>query len=100
MRPPIQQLEYFVAVAEEGQFTRAAVRLHVAQPSVSAQVRRLEQAVGTALFHREPGRVSTTDAGEALLPLARRVLSDLSEVMHGVVEVERLGRGQVGVGAT
>jgi DNA-binding transcriptional LysR family regulator len=55
MRPAIHQLEYFVAVAEEGQFTRAAERLHIAQPSVSAQVHRLERTLGTSLFHRGSG---------------------------------------------
>jgi len=100
MQPAIHQLEYFVAVAEEGQFTRAAERLHIAQPSVSAQVRRLERTLGTALFHRGSGPVTLTDAGEALLPLARRVLTDLTEVVNGIAEVEGLQRGHVGIGAT
>lgn len=100
MRPAIHQLEYFVAVAEEGQFTRAAARLHVAQPSVSAQVRQLELMLGTSLFHRGSGPVALTDAGEALLPLARRVLTDVGELVNEVAEVEGLRRGHVGIGAT
>jgi DNA-binding transcriptional LysR family regulator len=100
MLPAIRQLEYFVAVAEEGQFTRAAERLHIAQPSVSAQVRQLERTLGTPLFHRGFGPVTLTDAGEALLPLARRVLADLNEVVNGISEVEGLQRGHVGIGAT
>jgi DNA-binding transcriptional LysR family regulator len=60
MLPAIRQLEYFVAVAEEGQFTRAAERLHIAQPSVSAQVRQLERTLGTPLFHRGFGPVTLT----------------------------------------
>jgi len=96
----IHQLEYFVAVAEEGQFTRAAERLHVAQPSISAQVRRLEQVLDTPLFHRGGGPVTLTDAGKELLPLARRVLSDLAEINRGVTEVEGLRRGHVAIGAT
>lgn len=98
--PPVHQLEYFVAVAEEHQFTRAAERLHVAQPSVSAQIRQLERSLGTQLFHRDPGAVSLTDAGEALLPLVRRVLADIAEVVHGVSELDALRRGHVGIGAT
>lgn len=100
MLPPVHQLEYFVAVSEEGQFTRAAERLHVAQPSVSAQVRQLERALGATLFHRGPGPVTMTDAGETLLPLARRVLADLAEVVTRVTELEGLRRGHVGIGAT
>ncbi len=98
--PSIHQLEYFVAVAEEQQFTRAAERLHVAQPSISSQIRRLEQVLGTPLFHRGRGPVALTDAGRRLLPLARRVLSDLTEVKHGITDVEGLRRGHVAIGAT
>jgi DNA-binding transcriptional LysR family regulator len=94
------QLEYFVAVAEERQFTRAAERLHVAQPSISSQIRRLEQILGTPLFYRGPGPLRLTDTGKELLPLARRVLKDLGEVVHGVSEVEGLRRGHVAIGAT
>jgi len=100
MDPSIHQLEYFVAVAEEQQFTRAAERLGVAQPSISSQVRRLERMLGTPLFHRGRGPVALTDAGKELLPLARRVLSDFAEVIQGVTEVEGLRRGHVAIGAT
>jgi len=100
MEPSIRQLEYFVTIAEERHFTRAAERLHVAQPSVSSQLRRLEQMFGTPLFHRDRGPVTLTDAGEALLPLARRVLADLAEVIHGAAEIEGLSRGHVAIGAT
>lgn len=94
------QLEYFVAVAEERQFTRAAEHLHIAQPSISSQVRRLEQILGTPLFYRGPGPLRLTDVGKELLPLAQRVLSDLAEVIHGATEVESLSRGHVSIGAT
>lgn len=100
MRPPVHQLEYFVAVAEEQQFTRAAERLHIAQPSVSAQVRQLERSLGTALFHRGPGPVTLTGAGRAILPLARRVLSDLGELIDVIDELDALKRGHVAIGAT
>jgi DNA-binding transcriptional LysR family regulator len=100
MRPPVHQLEYFVAVCEEGQFTRAAARLRVAQPSVSAQIRQLERALGTSLFHRGAGPVSVTDAGKLLLPLARQVLVDLDELEHELAALEGLQRGHVAIGAT
>ncbi|HVB94751.1 MAG TPA: LysR substrate-binding domain-containing protein [Acidimicrobiales bacterium] len=100
MRPRLHQLEYFVAVAEDRHFTRAAERLHVAQPSVSAQIRQLERILGTRLFHRAPGKVTLTDAGELLLPLARRALADVAELVDGVSELDSLRRGRVAIGAT
>jgi len=66
----IRHLRYFLAVAEEGSFTRAAALLHVAQPPLSAQIRQLERRVGADLFAREPGHVRLTDAGRALLDFA------------------------------
>lgn len=96
----VQQLRCFVAVADERQFTRAAENLNVAQPSLSSQINRLEQALGVELFHRTVRPVTLTDAGHELLPLARRVLASVNDVMRGVAEVEALHRGQVVVGAT
>ena len=69
-----RQLRYFVAVAEELHFRRAAEHLHVAQPAVSEQVRKLEVDLGVQLFERTHRSVSLTDAGVALLEEARRVL--------------------------
>jgi DNA-binding transcriptional LysR family regulator len=70
-----RHLSYFVAVAEEEQFTRAAIRVSVAQPAVSAQIRRLERELGEALFHRDQRAVRLTATGEALLPHARAALA-------------------------
>src|SRR5436189_171912 len=73
----LHQLRYFVAVAEERHFTKAARGLRVAQPSVSRAIRVLEEELGTPLFHRMTGNVALTPAGETLLPWARRVLADV-----------------------
>src|SRR6476620_10816654 len=83
----LRQLAYVVAVAEESSFTRAAEREHVAQPGVSAQVRRLEAELGQPLFDRGAGSVSLTAAGEAVLPFARAALAGLARgrVAIGVV---------------
>ncbi|MGV9877098.1 LysR family transcriptional regulator, partial [Streptomyces cellulosae] len=86
-----QQLQYFVAVAETRHFTRAAELVHVAQPSLSQQIKALERELGADLFRRARGNITLTDAGEALLPLARRILADADTARHEVQEeAERL----------
>jgi DNA-binding transcriptional LysR family regulator len=95
-----QQLQYFVAVAETRHFTRAAELVHVAQPSLSQQIRSLERELGADLFLRARGNITLTDAGEALLPLARRILADADTARHEVQELVQLRSGRVRLGAT
>ncbi|MEN8651839.1 LysR family transcriptional regulator [Streptomyces sp. 21So2-11] len=95
-----QQLRYFVAVAETLHFTRAAEEVHVAQPSLSQQIRSLEKELGADLFTRARGNIALTEAGEALLPLARRILADADTARHEVQELAQLRRGRVRLGAT
>ncbi|MFF9314005.1 LysR family transcriptional regulator [Streptomyces sp. NPDC014748] len=95
-----QQLQYFVAVAETRHFTRAAELVHVAQPSLSQQIKALERELGADLFLRARGNITLTDAGEALLPLARRILADADTARHEVQELAQLRRGRVRLGAT
>ncbi|GAA2999189.1 LysR substrate-binding domain-containing protein [Kitasatospora albolonga] len=95
----LQQLRYFTAVAETRNFTRAAERELVAQPSLSQQIRSLERELGAALFHRARTGATLTDAGEALLPLARRILADTESARRAVQETVQLRRGRVRFGA-
>jgi DNA-binding transcriptional LysR family regulator len=94
----LHQLQYFVAVAEEASFTRAATRVHVAQPGVSAQVRRLESELGQRLLDRSGRSVRLTEAGSAVLPFARAALDAVARARLAVDELAGLVRGQVTVG--
>jgi DNA-binding transcriptional LysR family regulator len=94
----LHQLEYFVAVAEEASFTKAADRVHVAQPGVSAQVRRLESELGHRLLDRSGRSVRLTEVGTAVLPFARAALDAVAGARLAVDELAGLVRGQVRVG--
>lgn len=94
----LRQLEYFVAVAEEANFTRAAERVHVAQPAVSAQIRHLERELGQPLFDRSRRAVRLTAAGDAVLPHARAALAAVIAARTAVEELGDLVRGSVVVG--
>jgi DNA-binding transcriptional LysR family regulator len=94
----LRHLATFVAVAEEGSFTRASERLHVVQSAVSAGVRSLERELGTPLFDRTTHRVELTDAGAALLPEARATLAAARSAREAVDQVRGGLRGTVTLG--
>ena len=96
----LQQLAYFVALADVRSFTGAADSLGVAQPTLSRQFRALEDELGSPLVQRARGALILTPAGEAVLPLARRMLADMEAVRTVVAELVGLQRGRVRVGAT
>lgn len=91
-------LRSFVAVVEERSFSRAADRLHLAQPAVSQQVRRLERQLGAALLVRSTRRVEPTTAGERLLPRARSILAEVDRASAEVGLAEAGLAGRVAVG--
>jgi DNA-binding transcriptional LysR family regulator len=92
------QLAYFVAVAEEAHFTRAAERLGIAQPAVSVQIRRLEAELGERLFLRGPRAAALTAAGEALLPHARAALAAVEHGREAVAALRGLITGRLAIG--
>jgi len=96
----LRQLAYFDAVVRHGSFTKAAQRLHVAQPAVSAQIRRLEAELGVTLLERTTRRVALTQAGELFLARARLALAQLEGARADLAELSAVLRGQVRIGAT
>jgi DNA-binding transcriptional LysR family regulator len=93
-------LIYFDAVVRHGGFTRAAESLHIAQPAISAQIRRLETELGTVLLERSTRRVSLTHAGELFWARTRRVLDELDGARAELDQLSSVLRGRVRIGAT
>ena len=95
----LRHLAYFVAVADYQHFTRAAEALHIAQPSLSQQIRKLEEEIGSTLFERARGQVTLTEAGKHLLPHARALLARAKEAERELAELANLERGRLHIGA-
>lgn len=93
-----QQLKYICAIADTGSFSRAAERCHVAQPSLSQQVLKLEEDLGARLFDRLGRSVRLTEAGRAFLPHARSILHQMEAARSGVEDKRTDVRGSVAVG--
>src|SRR5438105_4768667 len=94
----LRQLDAFVAVAEERNFTRAAARLHVAQSGLSATVRSLERELHAQLFLRTTRQVELTPAGQALLSEARHTLASARHAVEAVAALEGLQNGTLTLG--
>ncbi|MCC9622623.1 LysR family transcriptional regulator [Thalassospira sp. MA62] len=89
----LRHIRYFLAVAREGNFTRAAAKLGIGQPPLSQQIRDLETEIGTALFHRVPHGAELTEAGQAFFTEVAP-MPDLAQ--HAIHSAQRAGRGEVG----
>jgi LysR family transcriptional regulator, low CO2-responsive transcriptional regulator len=96
----LRQLESFLAVVREGSFTRAARRIHLSQPTLSAHILELEDGLGKRLFSRHGRKVSVTEAGRVLEPYAARVLGTLESAAQAVSELDGLRHGSLLVGAS
>jgi DNA-binding transcriptional LysR family regulator len=95
----IRQLRAFAAIAEMGTFTAGAQRVHITQAAISMQIRQLETELGAPLFVRAPRRVILTEAGEALLERARRILREHDAAVAEIAELAGAERGRLRVGS-
>jgi len=94
----MRQLHYFVALADEASVSRAAVKLSVAQPAISRQLRLLEEELGVPLFHRTGRGMKLTSAGRFFDDRVRKILADLSDLEHDVRELKGVVEGKVTLG--
>ena len=95
----IHQLRYFLAVADEGSFSRAAAKVRIAQPSLSQQIQKLEADIGQPLFDRLPRSVVLTEAGVCFVDYARQILSTIGDARRCVDELKGAVAGRLAIGA-
>jgi DNA-binding transcriptional LysR family regulator len=96
----VRQLEYVVAIADTKSFTKAAERCHTAQSALSHQIARLEGQLGAKIFERTSRSVALTEAGQVLLPYARRILSDVADAHCELMELDGTVSGRLRLGMT
>ena len=94
----LHQLQCFMAVIEEGGFNRATTRLHITQPALSYQIKRLEEELGVSLFHRRPRGISPTEAGRVLLQNAQDVIESVRRARRAVEMRSKGVAGEIRVG--
>lgn len=94
-----EKLKTFLEVCQQGSFSRAAEKLRVTQPAISAQIRSLEKEVGATLFDRKSGKVSTTAAGRVFEPFAEHCLQCYSHIVMTVADLHRSPRGTISISA-
>ncbi|WP_318490081.1 LysR family transcriptional regulator [Photobacterium leiognathi] len=93
-----RQLSYFLVLAETKNFTRAAEKLHIAQPALSMTIKKLEQQLGLCLFARNDRKVELTDEGKVLLPHAKTIIQQIKDAQTAMSELRGLEKGEVRVG--
>lgn len=94
----IRQIEYFVEVARQLSFTKAATTLHVSQPSISKAIQNLEAELGAPLFYRSSKQLELTDAGHAVLTNAQQVLQAIKNIRTELTDIKDLKKGQIRIG--
>jgi DNA-binding transcriptional LysR family regulator len=99
-RVELRQLQYFLTVAEELHFGRAAARLHIVQSAVSQQIRRLERELGLSLFERTTRAVRLTEAGRRLRPHAERILADVTEAQAALGDLQTARAATIRLGTS
>jgi len=100
MRPELRLIDYFVAVADARNVTRAAERLHISQPSLSAAIRQLEAQLGVALLHRKGRRITLTEAGELLAHRGRELLAQVDALTNEITGRAAATSGRIRLGAS
>lgn len=96
----LRHINYFLAVAKHGSFTRAAASLYVSQPALSQQIKQLEEGLGAPLFDRSGRNIRLTDAGEVYARYARQALQDLEEGRRAINDVQNLSSGSLRIAIT